>query len=219
MEASTPRIEEYLETIYKMAEMDDKATVTKIAEQLGVSAASVSEMVRKLEQGSLVAVGDHKAIMLTPDGELRASQVVRKHRLAEVLLTDVLGYDWLEVHDEACNLEHAISEEMADKMARSLKGPDRCPHGHPIPDSVGKVTQESTRSLADGVAGASSRVVSIPEENREILGYLASLGLTPGTVVEIDQVAPQGGPLTVVVAGKRQALARDLAVKIRVAAG
>lgn len=215
MEADTSRIEEYLESIYKLQEEQHPVSTSRLAQHLKLSAPSVSEMVKKLTGRGLVFQSE-KGVCLTDDGKSLAKKVIRRHRLSERLLTDILGFKWDEVHDEACRLEHAISPEMEDRIAESLGNPKTCPHGHPIPDKDGKLAKEKVKPLCDLKAHEKGIIVSVFEEDPKMLKYLASLGLIPDVCVKVEEVAPFGGPLIVCVAGSRYALGREVASKIKV---
>lgn len=215
MEADTPRIEEYLESIYKLQQARHPVSTSRLAEHLKLSPPSVSEMVKKLTNKGLVNHTE-KGVCLTEEGRTIAKKVIRRHRLSERLLTDILGYKWDEVHDEACRLEHAISPEMEERIAKSLGDPKTCPHGHPIPDKEGTFVKEKLKSLSELKASDKGTIVSVFEEDPKMLQYLASLGLIPQVCVKVEEVAPFGGPLIVCVSGSRYALGREVASKIKV---
>jgi len=215
METDTPRTEEYLESIYKLQQEQHPVSTSRLAEHLKLSPPSVSEMVKKLASKDLVSHTE-KGVCLTQEGNRIAKKVIRRHRLSERLLTDILGFRWDEVHDEACRLEHAISPEMEDRIAESLGNPKTCPHGHPIPDKDGKLIKEKVKRLCDLKAHEKGIIVNVFEEDPKMLKYLASLGLIPDVCVKVEEVAPFGGPLIVCVAGSRYALGREVASKIKV---
>ena len=215
MEADTPRIEEYLESIYKLQQEQHPVSTSRLAEHLKLSAPSVSEMVKKLAGKELVNHTE-KGVCLTDEGKTIAKKVIRRHRLSERLLTDILGFKWDEVHDEACRLEHAISPEMEDRISESLGNPKTCPHGHPIPDKDGTLVKEKLKSLSELKAKERGTIVSVFEEDPKMLQYLASLGLIPDICVRVEEVAPFGGPQIVCVSGSRYALGREVASKIKV---
>jgi DtxR family Mn-dependent transcriptional regulator len=215
MEADTPRIEEYLESIFKLQQEQHPVSTSRLAEHLKLSPPSVSEMIKKLASKDLVSHTE-KGVCLTEEGKAIAKKVVRRHRLSERLLTDILGFKWDEVHDEACRLEHAISPEMEDRISESLGNPKTCPHGHPIPDKDGRLVKESVKPLSELRARDRGTIVSVFEEDPRMLQYLASLGLIPDVCVKVEEVAPFGGPLIVCVSGSRYALGREVASKIKV---
>lgn len=215
MEADTSRIEEYLESIYKLQQEQHPVSTSRLAEHLKLSPPSVSEMIKKLAHKGLLNQIE-KGVCLTEEGNKMAKKVIRRHRLSERLLTDVLGFKWDEVHDEACRLEHAISPEMEDRIAESLGNPKTCPHGHPIPDKDGVLVKEIVRPLSELKANDTGIIVSVFEEDPKMLQYLSSLGLIPDVCVRVEEVAPFGGPLIVCVSGSRYALGREVASKIKV---
>lgn len=215
MKADTPRIEEYLESIYKLQQEQHPVSTSRLAEHLKLSPPSVSEMVKKLASKNLVSHTE-KGVCLTKEGELNAKKVIRRHRLSERLLTDILGFRWDQVHDEACRLEHAISPEMEDRIAENLGNPRTCPHGHPIPDKDGLLVKEKVKLLSELKASDKGIIVSVYEEDPKMLQYLATLGLIPDACVRVEEVAPFGGPLIVCVSGSRYALGREVASRIKV---
>lgn len=215
MTKESPRIEEYLEYIYKLQEMHESATTSKLAQRLELSPSSVSEMLKQLEQKGLVKYAE-KGVVLTKEGELKAKKVIRKHRLSERLLTDILGFKWDKVHDEACRLEHDISPEMEEKIEEKLGNPKTCPHGYPIPDKDGLIVQDDTVKLSELKANEKGVIMSVFEENSEMLQYLGRLGLYPEIEVEVKSVAPFGGPILIKLAGSEKSVGKELAEKILV---
>ncbi|HEY6586314.1 MAG TPA: metal-dependent transcriptional regulator [Candidatus Methanoperedens sp.] len=211
----SPRTEEYLEYIYKLQEMHESATTSKLAQRLELAPSSVSEMLKQLEQKGLVEYAE-KGVVLTKEGELKARKVIRKHRLSERLLTDILGFKWDKVHEEACRLEHDISSEMEDKIEEKLDNPKTCPHGYPIPDKEGFIVQDNTVKLSELKANEKGVIISVFEENSEMLQYLGSLGLYPEIEVKVKSVAPFGGPILIRVTGSEISVGKELAEKIMV---
>ena len=129
----TPHAEEYLEAIYKLGGQDSPVHLSSLAEYLCLSAASINEMVRRLEEQELVSYTPYHGVVLREDGLCQALAVIRRHRLWERFLTDILGLSWDVVHEEACKLEHAASEQITEKLAELLDNPRHCPHGKPMP--------------------------------------------------------------------------------------
>jgi len=213
MTKESPRIEEYLEYIYKLQEMHEFATTSKLAERLELSPSSVSEMLKQLEQKGLVRYAE-KGVVLTEEGELEAKKVIRKHRLSERLLTDILGFGWDKVHEEACRLEHDISPEMEEKIEEKLDNPKTCPHGYPIPDKEGSVAHNNTVKLSELKANEKGIIISVFEENSEMLQYLGSLGLYPQVEIEVKSIAPFGGPILILARGMERSLGKELSEKI-----
>lgn len=212
----TESIEEYLEAIFKLQLGSVPITVKRLADELGVSSPSVSEMLSRLRAAGLVAPPAGNGVRLTPEGEIEGARLVRRHRLSERFLVDYLDMPWDAVHDEACKLEHVLSPEVEARLAEQLGNPRTCPHGHAIPDVDGSLPDDPLRPLAQFVAGEHGVIGCIAEEDGELLRYLGSLGLLPETLVEVESVAPFGGPLLVRVAGSQYALGREVAGKILV---
>jgi DtxR family transcriptional regulator, Mn-dependent transcriptional regulator len=214
----TQSIEEYLEAIFKLQRGGGPVTVKQLAAELGVAPPSASEMVRRLRETGLVAPSGETGIWLTTDGEAEGVRLVRRHRLSERFLVDYLDMPWDAVHDEACKFEHVLSPEVEARLAEQLGNPRTCPHGHAIPSEDGSLPDDNLRPLAEFCSGEHGVIGCITEEGGDLLRYLASLGLVPDTPVEVESVAPFGGPLLVRVAGSQYALGREVAGKIMVRA-
>lgn len=212
--AKTERVEMYLKALYTVLQTSPPATVSKVAEVMGVSAPSASEMLRRLDhQGYVTGAGD-EGLQLTPAGHAKATKVVRRLRLAERLLTDVLKLDLPKVYDEACKMEHVISDEVEARLAAVLGHPATCPHGLPIPGEAGRLVPAA--SLLELVPGRSARVAAVPEEDSAMVAYLSGLGLVPSAHVAVEDIAPFNGPVTIVLNGNRQAISREVAARIRI---
>jgi DtxR family Mn-dependent transcriptional regulator len=195
-----PAFEEYCETIYELREDDVAVIQARIAERLEVSRPAVSEMIRRMEAAGLVAHEGH-AIRLTDDGTALAEQVVRRHRLAERFLTDVLDLSWADAHQEAGKWEHVISDAVETAMVRVLGDPTTCPHGNPIPGSA--YAEPETVALSEVEIGTGFVVSRIPEElefTPGLLEWLESSSLQPGVAGTITATSPDG-TITVEIAG------------------
>jgi DtxR family Mn-dependent transcriptional regulator len=169
-----------------------------------------------LETKGLVAREPYKGVRLTEEGRKLALSVFRRHRLAERLLTDVVHLDWTDSHEEACKLEHAISDQLALAIEKSLGYPQTCPHGNPIPDKNGAVAPSKVIALSELENGEKATVSQIGDENTELLRYLAGLGVFPGVKVEVEEKAPFSGPMLVKVGSNSYALGLDVAAGIYV---
>jgi len=182
-----PPVEEYLETMLALAEEGVPVIQARIAERLGRSAPSVSEMLERLiEEGYVSRQG--RRLDLTESGRTLAEKVVRKHRLAERLLVDVIGLEWHKVHREAGRWEHVISDDVEARLVELLGDPATCPHGNPIPGSGSVAAPVSTRPLAEVGSGERVRLVRISEEVELNLGSLTLLGeggFIPGVVAVV----------------------------------
>ena len=195
----TAQAEDYLKAIYEIERAGTAAFTNVIASQLAIAPASVSGMIRRLARQGLLRHERYYGVRLTNAGRAAALRTLRRHRILECYLAQVLGYEWDRLHDEAERLEHSASDELIDRMARAMGNPTVDPHGAPIPTREGTVDERRHRSLADLAIGARARVLRMADEDGAFLRYLAEIGLTPGTEVEMSCRAPYDGPLTVKV--------------------
>jgi len=210
-----PAFEEYCETIFELREDDVDVIQARIAERLDVSRPAVSEMIRRMENEGLVEV-ERSGIRLTADGVDLAEQVVRRHRLAERFLTDVLGLSWAEAHTEAGRWEHVISDRVEQAMVQLLHDPTTCPHGNPIPGS--RYTPPDMVTLDEVAVGDEFTVARIPEELEfadGMLEFLEDSSLLPGREGMVTGAAPDG-TTTVEVEGKHVGIGHFAATRILV---
>jgi DtxR family Mn-dependent transcriptional regulator len=203
--------EEYLEQIYRI-DPAGRVPFSELVKALGVSGPSVSEMCRNLAAKGLVEYTPRVGVALTDEGRKEARKLIRRHRLAERLLTDLVGLPWERAHDEACKYEHIISEEVEELLAGAF--PDTCPHGNPI-DGIDR-TVPPAQPLTSLDLGAPAEVVRIEREESQVLKYLAHLGLVPGASVKVMDRAPLNGPLLISVGDANYALGRDVADRVMV---
>jgi DtxR family Mn-dependent transcriptional regulator len=216
-----PPVEEYLETMLSLAEEGVPVIQARIAERLGRSAPSVSEMLDRLTEDGYVS-RDGRRLSLTESGRALAEKVVRKHRLAERLLVDVIGLEWHKVHREAGRWEHVISDDVEARLVELLGDPATCPHGNPIPGSHSSALPVPTRPLAEVGAGERVRLLRISEEVELNLGSLTLLdegGFIPGVVATVAGRDPDGS-VKVAVDGGAEAIrvSRDLSDRLFVGA-
>lgn len=186
-------VEDYLKAVYKLQQDDSAVSTTSLAEELGRSAASVTNMVKGLAESGLVQHTPYRGVRLTASGELTALRIIRRHRVLELYLIEQLGYSWDDVHAEAERLEHAASDALIDRMARALGEPSVDPHGSPIPTRSGEIAQTAwieLTALDDGLRGT---VREVSDENAEALRRLADLGLFPGTEIRMLGATAGGG--------------------------
>ena len=209
-------LQDYLKEIYKLQEEGGRATTSAIAARMSVAAPSVTAMVKKLTSLGLVEHEPYRGAVLTPSGKKIAVEMIRHHRLLEQYLAKTLGLGIDAVHAEAHRLEHVISEEVEARIDESLGFPTHDPHGDPIPDPNLKVKSSRLRLLASLEPGDEATVRRVPDGQPELLRYLASVALVPGSRVKLSKRAPLGGPLTVVIDGRRHAIAEEIALKIGV---
>jgi DtxR family transcriptional regulator, Mn-dependent transcriptional regulator len=187
-------VEDYLKVIHAFEERDDgEITTTRLADRLGVSASSVSGMVRKLCQLELLEHARYGNITFTDTGRRVALGVVRRHRLIELYLVAELGYAWDEVHDEAEVLEHAVSDRLLDRMADRLGDPTVDPHGDPIPTREGQLEPWNAQRLSTVSPGMSGEFVRVDDVDPGMLRYLAAEGIALGERLELVRREPYGG--------------------------
>jgi DtxR family Mn-dependent transcriptional regulator len=188
-----PPLEEYLEAIHELEEEGTQVIQARLAERVGHSAPAVSETIRRLKAEGYVTVED-RAVHLTDKGRARAESVVRKHRLAELLLTEVIGLPWHKAHLEACRWEHVISDEVEDRLVVLLGHPTTCPHGNPIPGSGAPVVKDlvALSSVQGGEQVRLQRVTEQVEIDLDALAYLSEAGFIPGADATVTSRAPDG---------------------------
>lgn len=187
-----PAFEEYCEAIFELREDDVDVIQARIAERLMVSRPAVSEMIKRLESDGLVSI-DHNAITLTTDGDRLAQRVVRRHRLAERFLTDILGLSWADAHKEAGKWEHVISTPVEQAIVRVLGDPTTCPHGNPIPGA--DYVAPAMRPLSEVTVGEGFTVTRIPEELEfapGLLEFLEEADVVPGRAGTLTAASPDG---------------------------
>lgn len=208
--------EEYLEAIYRLEEKGGLARTKDLAHQLGVVPGSITNTVKSLKKRGLIAHKPYRGVKLTEKGRELALKVLRKHRLAERLLTDILRMDWSKAHETACRLEHAIPEDMINPLEKALKHPRTCPHGNPIPTKSGGILEKETEPLTALKTGESATIVKITEETYDLLKRLDTIGLRPGRVVKIKKRIPIDGLIVVRIKGVNHTLSHNIASLIRV---
>ncbi|HUK64881.1 MAG TPA: metal-dependent transcriptional regulator [Dongiaceae bacterium] len=190
-------VEDYLKAIYQLARGGGHAATSAIAERLDVAPASVTGMIKRLAESGHVEHEPYRGVRLTPGGRSAALAVVRRHRILETYLITRLGYDWSTVDEEAERLEHAVSDQLVERMAFALGHPRYDPHGAPIPTADGIIEETAFVSLADVEVGQSSVLRQVGDDDAERLRYLQSLGLVPMATLRVIERQPYGGPVTV----------------------
>lgn len=214
--AQSQSIEDYLKTIYELEEIAGKATTKELAGRLGCSQPAVSEMIKQLAQKELVSYKPYRGVMLTSAGRQIALRQIRRHRLVETLLVDVLGMPWDQVHDEAERWEHVISDALEARIDAVLGHPATDPHGAPIPAVDGSLSTAPRILLSDMAPSQTGRVAAVSGRNPELLRYLERLGIVPGAPVRFLDSAPFGGPLTVQVGDNERSLGQEAASQVQV---
>lgn len=200
----TQTIEDYLKTIYQLTRNSQRASTNQIAASLEVTPASVTGMLKKLAstEPPLVEYKKHYGVVLTPAGEKIALEIVRHHRLLEMFLVQILGYDWDEVHAEADRLEHHISEIFEERIAEALGDPDYDPHGNPIPTRELAIPEIDDIPLLHLRPGQRAIVQRVLESDPELLRRVAVVGLIPGAHVEVLDYSALDANLRLAIAGQ-----------------
>lgn len=189
----SPAVDDYLKTVYAHTEWQDAPiTPSVLASRLGIAPSSVTEMVKKLAAQGLVAHEPYRAVRLTPEGERRALEMTRRHRLIETWLVREFGYTWDEVHDEAEVLEHAISDRLLEKIDERLGRPRFDPHGDAIPDSAGRVQREPFVLLAEAAPGHEGRVLRVSDRDPQLLRAIEDAGIEVGSTLRAGAPVPPG---------------------------
>ena len=210
-------VEDYTKAIYALQQRGDGTVSTNaLADRLGVTAASASGMVKRLGELGLVVHEPYHGVELTDAGRRVALEVMRHHRLLELYLVQSLGVPWDRVHEEAEVLEHVLSEELEELIARKLGDPTHDPHGDPIPTRELEIEETVTASLESLQAGARGTFARVSDSEPEMLRYLAERGIAPGDELEVVERQPFGGPLFVRFGDEVHALGGELARAMRI---
>ena len=212
----TAVIEDYLKVIYRLQEKSGVARTSDIVELLQVAPGTVTNTVDRLEKGGLVTHEPYKGVKLTEEGRKIALRVMRRHRLLERLLTDILHVNWSEAHTAACRLEHGITSNITKNLEKALGHPRTCPHGNPIPTECGGIVEEESQPLTELDEKERGTIAKITEEKPDFLCYLDTIGLAPGASIEVLKKAPFDGPITLKVGGVSHALGHAMASIIQV---
>ena len=212
---SSSATEEYLQAVYTLADETGSAIAARLAEFLRVSPPAVSEMLHRLERDGLISFDDRKVVHLTKEGRVAAESIVRRHRLSERFLVDMLGYPWWQTHEEAERIEHVLTPEMEQRLRRALGDPQACPHGNPMPG----VAATPTRPLGTVAPGEDATIERIPDQFEHepgFLEYLDGQGMRPG--VRLRMIGRHDGLLRLRVGEDEHDVRSDCAEKVWVRA-
>jgi len=209
-------MEDYLKAVYRLREVDKQVTTQRLADELGVTGPSVTNMVKRLAEMRLLSHTRYHGVDLTPTGEKIALEVIRHHRLLELYLAETLGYPWDEVHAEAERLEHHVSDELEARMDSALGYPTTDPHGDPIPSAEGVISEVEVTRLLEFPCGQEATVVRVSDKDPEQLRYLGGLGLYPGVPVTVLEILPFDGPIRLRVKDTEHIIGRPLAAAVYV---
>lgn len=203
----SPSTQNYLKGIWALSEWSDQpVTSTSLAKHLDLRKSTVSEAVRKLGEQGLVQHQPYGAVELSETGHRYAVAMIRRHRLIETFLVEALGYTWDQVHDEAENLEHSVSDFMVERIDAFLDHPTRDPHGDPIPSASGRIDAPEAVPLTGVEPGQKATIERISDDDPKLLQFLDSHGLVVGATLEVGQGAPYSGALEVRLAGASAAV-------------
>ncbi len=212
-------IEDYIKNIYKLHEEMDKVSTSSLAGALNISAASVTDMIRKLSDRGLIRYEPYQGVELTDRGRTMALQTLRRHRLWEMFLVDFLGYTWDEVHEEAEKLEHITSENLEDRIDMALGYPTHDPHGHPIPTKNGEIVEDDHPSLADLGFDENGVVVRVHDTSPSLLQHMTTLGIRIGSRVTVLEIVEFDGSMRLRVDSDEVFVSRQVARNIFVDSG
>lgn len=206
--------ENYIKAIYHLSEDGDESISTnEIARQVNATAASVTDMLKKLKIKKLITYEKYHGVRLTAEGDKMAKSIVRKHRLWEVFLVDKLGYGWDKIHDLAEQLEHIKSEELVERLDRFLNFPKIDPHGDPIPDASGKMHPVKQTLLSKLKQGDKGKVVGVKDSSSKLLEHLSSLNIHLGTEVSIVEILEFDGSMVLLLNKKKKETISKLAAQ------
>lgn len=211
---ASPAMQEYLAEAYRLAyyQKDNPYISTSdLAEVLHVSAPAVTRMVQRLKAAGYLEHEPYKGIYLTPEGEREALLSIRRHRLVERFLVDVMKFGWHEVHDDADELGAVVGDDVVARMEQMAGFPRRCPHGEPIPTADGHMPRVIDEPLSHLTPGAEVVVSRVATHDADKLEYLGTMGLIPGTRLKLIERAPFNGPLQLEVSGARVVIGHELA--------
>ena len=211
----TRSVEDYLKAIYRLTPEGRAAGTSEIANLLELAPASVSGMVKRLSEHGLLEHVPYKGVQLTEEGRLAALRTIRRHRLIEAYLVAFLGYTWDTVHDEADRLEHAVSDQLVERMAAVLGHPSVDPHGDPIPDVDGAIHEPASTPLSELPEGIAAELRRVDESDPERLRYIGSIGLQPGARVVVVDRQPFHGPIAIEVDGRAHVIGHELGHVLR----
>jgi DtxR family transcriptional regulator, Mn-dependent transcriptional regulator len=207
--------EDYLSAIYKFRDENGEIKPNLIAESLEISSAAVTDMLRKLSNDGFVVYKKYKGIKLTSEGEQYAKNMVRRHRLWETFLHQVLGMSWDKVHDEAEKLEHSSSDELINRIEEYLDYPESDPHGYPIPDRKGKLPKHRDAIAVSGLnKNDKAEVIRVNDSNTGMLSYITKIGIELGKEIKIKDVLEFDGSMLLKINNKDVNISKTIASNI-----
>lgn len=208
-------IQDYVKTIYHL-QANGIVSTTELSKELKKTGASVTGMLKKLDGMGLVVYNSYKGVKLSPTGEKIALEIIRHHRLLELYLREIMGYSIEKVHNEACRLEHHISEEFGDKIDNLLGNPKYDPHGHPIPTKDGKIDFSNYITLYEVEASSTVKIIRLSDHDNELLAYFEKINLLPGIILKVTEKESLNKLIKIMVNDKEINLGNDIAKNIYV---
>lgn len=208
----------YLKAIFHLGRMHDTVTTSSIAGHMHTTSATVTDMLKRLSEKSLIDYEKYKGVKISRKGEKVALNIIRKHRLWEVFLTQVLNFRWDEVHEMAEELEHVSSDELINRLEKYLGNPSADPHGDPIPDASGNFVIEKLISLSEGNSNEEYFLVGVTDHRPDFLQFLTAHNLVPGTQIKIVEVRNFDQSIEIQIAEKEKiflshSVTRNLLIK------
>lgn len=199
---ASEQIENYIKNIYKLSSNEGKVTTSSLSEKLQISPASVSEMIKKLAEEGTLTHTPYKGVELTEEGKLLALRIIRKHRLWEMFLVEVLHFGWDEIDDEAERFEHIMSDKMEEKIDHALGHPSIDPHGDPIPTRDGEIHCSMSYPLSEAKEGLMVRILRVSDSNSEMLQYVSSIGISLNKEIFVKQKMNFDGSMLIKINSK-----------------
>lgn len=208
-------VQDYLKIIYKLQDKGPVPT-TEIAKELNVSGASVTGMLKRLDTMGFVDYNSYKGVKLSENGEKIALEILRHHRLIELYLKEMMNFPLEKIHEEACRLEHHVSEDFINRITDILGDPKFDPHGHPIPTKEGELPELNEHKLSEIEPVNTIKISRISDHDNKLLAYLEQIGLIPGVVVTVKEKEPFNGPITISYNEKEKVIGNEIATNIYV---
>lgn len=208
------QVENYIKHIYKLQEHEKPVTTSMLSDRLQISQPSVTEMIKKLAEDGTVRYTPYKGVELTEEGRRKALAIVRRHRLWELFLVEVLKYEWDEIDEEAERLEHMMSDKLEQRIDAILGYPSRDPHGDAIPTREGHLEDSNHVALASLNPGTEAIVTRVSDEHPEVLQYMSKLGISLGTTIRVTERIEFDGSLRIRIGANDQFISAKLAQNI-----
>ena len=205
-------MEDYISAIWRLTQYGGTASTSEVARKLGVTAASTSYMFKKMAEAGLVEYKEYAGVSLTREGELAAMNFIRRHRVTERFLVEVLGISWDRADGISDQMEHSLPDEVIDRMHAVMGYPTTCPHGYPIPSKEGELPELKLRDVTEMSVGEAGTIRQVAEHDPDLLTYFAEHGIQPGKQIEVASRDRMGETLTLRLAGLGEPLVISAAI-------